>query len=155
MAEADDDNITPPARLPWSTPVVTHTPQAWSVEAHLQGGRGSGLRVDAERHHDLNLDRPPPLAAEKWLDAAAKRMNARPDRPDQITQAARQLESEMHEAFIRRQCDEQWGWGDIKNKLLRWGLWRRRRSPPAAKRSQAELPQRHYIPEWKRDNDAS
>jgi hypothetical protein len=37
VAEADDENSTAPARLPWSTPVVTHTPEAWSVEATFAG----------------------------------------------------------------------------------------------------------------------
>jgi hypothetical protein len=37
---ADDDNITSPTRLPWSTPVVTHTPMVQVIEPpeyiHLQ-----------------------------------------------------------------------------------------------------------------------
>jgi hypothetical protein len=148
MAEAAK-SFTPAVAV-WSTPTLTEIPLTKAPLA------GTGvLSVHAERQYVLNLDGPPPLPAKEWLEAAAKRMKARPDCPDQITQAAQQLEPEMHEAFIRRQCDDEWVWGAIKNKLLTWGLWPRRRSPPAAKRSQAELPQRYYIPAWKRDNDAS
>jgi hypothetical protein len=127
MAEADDDDITPPARLPWSAPTVTTFPQALPGEARLAGE--GGTIADSQRHYDLNLDGPPPLTAKEWLEAAAKRMKARPDRPTLITQAARQLESEMHEAFLRRQCDEEWVWAAIKNKLRTWDLWPRRRPP--------------------------
>jgi len=98
-----------------------------SLEAAFQGE--SGLRADAMRAATVPLDGAPPLTGDVWLKAAAERLRARPDCPYQVTQAARHLEPEMHEAFLRRQCDEEWVWAAIKNKLRDWELWPRRRPP--------------------------
>jgi hypothetical protein len=144
MAEADDKVITP-ALLPWSTPTITWDPITQFAEARFAGA--GGLRTDPHRHVLVDIDGPPPPSGETWLASAAKEMKKRPDHPDQITQAAKQFEPEMHEAFMRRQCDEQWGWDSIKHKLLKLGLWPRRRSP---KQKERKLPIRHYIPEWKK-----
>jgi hypothetical protein len=70
-------------------------PTAWSATTHFRSE--SGVRADANRGRFISLDGPPPPTGKEWLESAAKRMKARPDHPDQITQAAQQLESEMHE----------------------------------------------------------
>jgi hypothetical protein len=125
MATADADTTIPPARLPWSTPTVTTFPQALSVEARFAGA--GGMIADVERHHDLNLDGPPPLSGQAWLEGALDRLKAAPDCPQRVTDAARRLEKEMAEAFLRRQCDDKRTAKSIENNLITWGWWPRTR----------------------------
>lgn len=124
MAEADDNAITTPPRLTWSTPTIT---EVHFVEVVLQGE--SDIHVDAQRHRDLNLDGPPPLSAPKFLELALAQLKDAPDCPQKVTDAARRLAPEMLEAFLRRQVDAAWDWRSIKNALLNWGYWPRVRSP--------------------------
>jgi hypothetical protein len=100
-------------------------PVVSSLEAIVRGE--GNLRADASRAHTILLDGPPPLTGDEWLKAEALKMKQRPDCPYEITEAARQLKLAMHEAFIRRQCDAQWGAGGITNKLRDWKLWPPRR----------------------------
>lgn len=144
----------PPREQPYAASKDTRRPPYFGeceptvlrAAIHFEGD--SDLRAGANLARTILLDGPPPPTGVEWLKPRAKQIMARPDRPDQVTQAAKQFESEMHEAFIRRQCDEQWGWDSIKHKLLNLGLWPRRRPP---KQKERKLPERHYKPEWKRD----
>jgi hypothetical protein len=122
VAEADDDNITPPARLPWTTP---HVGEIHFIEARFAGA--GGLSANLNRHHNLNLDGPPPLSAQAWLEDALDRLKAAPDCPQKVTDAARRLAPEMAEAFLRRQCDRKWTAKFIENNLITWGWWQRTR----------------------------
>src|SRR5262249_19921892 len=97
----------------------------WPLEARFQGA--SGLSVDAHRRVTINIDGPPPSSARDWLFEAVDQLKAAPDCPTQVTEAAQRLEAEMRGAFLRRQCDEAWGWGAIKNNLITWDLWPRKR----------------------------
>jgi hypothetical protein len=119
---ADDENNTPPARAVWGTPVLS---EVHSVEARFAGE--GGLSGDVHRHRDLNLDGPAPLSGQAWLKDALDRLKAHPDCPQRVTDAARRLESEMAEAFLRRQCDEKWIAKSIENNLITWGWWPRTR----------------------------
>jgi hypothetical protein len=125
VVEATDKFTTTPTRLPWSTPTVTVVPQAQSAEATFVGA--GDLHVDAQRHHDLNLDGPPPLSGQSWLKDAVERLKSAPDCPQRVTDAGRRLEPEMAEAFLRRQCDEAWIAQSIENNLIAWGWWPRTR----------------------------
>jgi hypothetical protein len=137
MAKAKRKSTTPaplPREQPYNEPEDIRRPPyfgerepvVWAAEVHER------LKItvcaDARRSHSVDLDVVVP-SGEEWLRVAAERLRASSDCPYQVTEAAQQLESAMHEAFIRRQCDERWGSGGIKNKLRDWGLWPRRRRP--------------------------
>jgi hypothetical protein len=109
-------------RAPWSAPVLSEVHLAAATFAGEVGGR-----ADAGRSVPVLIDGPPPPPAAAWLKDAADRMKATPDCPKRVTDAARRLEKEMAEAFMRRQCDEAMVWGAIKNNLFTWGLWPRTR----------------------------
>src|SRR5262245_33142007 len=101
-------------------------PVAWGAEARFEPN--PGMIADADQTATVKISGTPP-SGEKWLKAEAERMKASPDCPYQITQAAQQLKSSMREAFLRRQCAEEWSAGGIKNKLPEWNLWPPRRRP--------------------------
>jgi hypothetical protein len=82
--------------------------------------------ASADRYQTINIDCPLPSGLE-WLEKALDRMKAAPDCQKEITKAARRLEHEMEEAFRRRQVDEHWGWGHIKNTMNTLELWERTR----------------------------
>jgi hypothetical protein len=133
MAEAANPNSTT-ALLQWRLlPVWRPTTSratltvAHGGEAMLEGT--GGFPVDAERHHDLNLDGPPPPAARVWLREAATRLASATDCPVRVTDAARLLEKEMREAFLRRWVDEAWSAMSIKNFLIHEKFWPRTRRP--------------------------
>jgi hypothetical protein len=111
----------------------SNTPAAQPAGGNVQKASANfsgevGGRADAGRTVPVLIDGPPPPAA-AWLEDAANRMKAASDCPKHITDAARRLEKEMAEAFLRRQCDEAMVWGAIKNSLLTLGLWPRTRPP--------------------------
>ena len=78
---------------------------------------------------NVDIDAPIPKALD-WFKARGERLRDSPDSsPPTITDAARQIEAEMDEAFRRRQCDDRWTWGYIKTQLLTLGYWPRTRPP--------------------------
>jgi hypothetical protein len=77
----------------------------------------------------VDIDGPAPLVARDWLREHATRLASAPDSPERVTDAARLLEQEMAEAFLRRQVAEAWVWGTIKNFLIDEGFWPRTRRP--------------------------
>jgi hypothetical protein len=103
------------------------TPKVVSGALRVQAE--SSVTFTAQRLMTINIDCKLPSALE-WLENALDRMKAAPDCPKTITVAADRLEHEMDEAFRRRQVDEHWGWGHIKNTLTSLGLWERKK--PAA-----------------------
>jgi hypothetical protein len=107
---------------PWSAPVLTEIHLAAATFAGEVGGRG-----DAGRSVPVLIDGPPPPSAQDWLESAVDRLKSTPDCPQRVTDAARRLEKEMAEAFLRRQCDEAMVSGAIKNSLVTKGLWPRTR----------------------------
>jgi hypothetical protein len=98
------------------------TPEVHYAEVRVQAE--SRLTARAERERTINIDCPVPTGLE-WLENALDRMKATPDYPKTITQAAHRLEHEMDEAFRRRQVDDKWSWGYIKNTMLTLGFWER------------------------------
>jgi hypothetical protein len=101
-------------------------PKVHSGEAPVRSE--TSVITDADRYTKVNIDSPLPSPL-KWLENALARLKATPDCPQEITEAARRLESEMAEAFRRRQVDATWGRGHIKNMLTTLGLWKRTRTP--------------------------
>jgi hypothetical protein len=134
MAKADEKFSTPaqPAgRPPDQDPRCRACRPAWglqwTIETHLKGD--SGLETDPHRHVAVDLDSPPPPPARVWLREAAARLADAKPAPENVTDAARLLEQEMYEAFLRRRLDERWGWGHIKNVLIDENFWPRTRRP--------------------------
>jgi hypothetical protein len=105
------------------------TPKVHYAEAKMSVLRGVRLIVKAKRIRTIDLDCPVPSGLD-WLKNELDLMKAAPDCPKTITPAAHRLEGEMEEAFRRRQVDEHWGWGHIKNTMITLELWGRTR--PAA-----------------------
>jgi hypothetical protein len=97
----------------------------WGASAIFSGEVGG--RADAGRSVQVLIDDPPPPSAQDWLESAVDRLKSTPDCPQRVTDAARRLEKEMAEAFLRRQCDEAMVSGAIKNSLITKGLWPRTR----------------------------
>jgi hypothetical protein len=123
MAEADDKVITP-TLLAW------HEPKVWQEHSAAATFAGAGeLQADPSRAVTILIDGPSPPSADEWLQDAAERLKNAADRPVQITDAARRLADDMHEAFLRRQVVRELGAGHIKNLLLDWGYWPRTRPP--------------------------
>jgi hypothetical protein len=121
MAEANEKSNTPAPAPNVAAPAEGPTTRLGTAVIQV----GSSLHAKTRFFHNVDLDAPVP-SAEEFLKDRVRRMEPR---PDEITQAAQQLEPEMHQASMRRQCAEEWVWGTIKNKLLKWGLWPRRRPP--------------------------
>jgi hypothetical protein len=103
-------------------PVLAEQHFAGAILAGEVGGR-----VDSGRSVPVLIDGPSPQSAARWLADAVARLEAAPDCPKKVTDAARLIEKEMSEAFSRRQCDAAWDWRSIKNSLITWGLWTRTR----------------------------
>jgi hypothetical protein len=110
-----------------STPAQpVRQPEVHYAEARFAGA--GKLQADPHRIVAVDLDGPPPAEARNWLKEAAERLIAT-DNPERVTDAARLLEKEMHEAFLRRWVDEAWGAMGIKNFLTRENFWPRTRRP--------------------------
>jgi hypothetical protein len=62
-----------------------------------------------------------------WLEAAVNRVKNQHDCPSEITAVARILAKEMATALKAGKVARAWKSGTIKNRLLEWGLWPRRR----------------------------
>src|SRR5262249_47015653 len=125
--KADPASITPSA-LPGSTPELKE--EIHFAEARFEG-KGD-LHTDPHRHVDIDIDGPPPPTGSDWLSEAANRLASRAyDSPAHVTDAARLLAKEMHEAFLRRWVNEMWIWQSIKNFLTRKKFWPSSRKPRA------------------------
>jgi hypothetical protein len=126
MARRKKKSTTPP---PEECTAEQHaaTSKAHSAEARLEGG--GGLQSDTDQYATVKLSGPPPPSGKEWLANAAARLAA--DGPERVTDAARQLEKEMAEVFLRRRVDETFTWASIKNFLTRRKFWpsRKRRTP--------------------------
>jgi hypothetical protein len=115
-------------------PTTSAPPAARKSEAHSLSAAfeiKGDMSANINRAQMIDIDRPL-SSAQDWLRATLDRMTADPDCPEEITQAARRLEIEMAEAFRRRQVNEAWAWGSIKNKLLTCNWWPRTRKRPDA-----------------------
>ena len=77
----------------------------------------------------LIISDPPPPSGLAWFHDAVERLKRGPNPPKNITEASHRLFDEMHNAFLRRQCDTEWARGHIKNLLLELGYWKRTRPP--------------------------
>jgi hypothetical protein len=103
------------------------TPVVWHAEAKLEGK--SKLRTGEDQYRLMKISGEP-MPAAKWLEAAVVRLKVAPDCPQSVTDAAHRLEAEMATAFLRRECDAAWGWGSIKNAMITFDWWPRKRPRP-------------------------
>jgi hypothetical protein len=124
---AKDQNKPSARRLRWRTPTITPVSTTLDAAAKLKGESDFGGKADLT--HVLVISDPPPPSGSAWLQEAVERLKRGPNPPNNITEASRRLFDEMHNAFLRRQCDTEWVQGHIKNLLLEWGHWRRTRPP--------------------------
>lgn len=99
----------------------------WTAEAHFAGA--GEQQADLHRFITVDLDDQPPPTGRDWLEEAAARLASPTTGPERVTDAARLLEKEMHEAFLRRRVDEAWGAGGIKNFLTEKKFWPSKRRP--------------------------
>ena len=121
MAEADDNVITTTAISSWATPKIYETHRTTHFATARFEGTGDSS-ADAGRYHNVSLDGPQPPSAEDWLKKEATRLAA-PGAPEKTLHAARLLESQMREAFLRRWVDSVWSIGGVRNFLTRGKIW--------------------------------
>jgi len=99
-------------------------------KVHAAEGRAAGTggaQAEADPGYIWRRSDPPPLSGQDWLKGAVERLKGAPDCPQKVSAAARRIEPEMAEAFLRRQCEERWIAKSIENNLITWGWWPRTR----------------------------